>query len=449
MAGPNPNANGQTSSQIDAEALTPMSVVGSIVRKMKEDYSPDSGEAPTQFAFPLLPLADSIGPLNSGGGKKDSGSLGMGEGKPVPVRIVAPIPVPVMLSQQSQAFITSLLGPINQSVAQLLVIQQARISNKANMRSNVNKKKTSKKYSKRAKTINKGRTKTTTRGEGGAEKLLRDMFGRVLAVITPLAIVGNMLNANTSAFSVFLTSMRLVGSSMGMVLAPVFIGLSAIMYALSENIAADLIPNLENLYQNVLTGFAEAVDAATEIVNSFDDSVALATEELVRFPLGLKAWIAKITGDKPEADRLTKQLVTMDTIIAERQKKREEQSKLSPEEKRIQEEISRRTDKYLSELQAGNKDAKLDFSDLKDPKNKVKDDPNSFRSKFIEGLKLSVEELRRSTMPQAQQHSITGASRAAQMAAFNQSPFEMKMLQNMTQVINALERAAGKIGMSN
>jgi len=251
-------------------------------------------------------------------------------------------------------------------------------------------------------------------------KPITETMGKVVDALNPVTIAAKALNAQSSGFSVFKSAIDVLATTLGSLLLPFFVVLSAAVLSLSDMLFAKIIPGMGDFYEKVIVGGAKALEALFEDIKKFFTN-------LFTFITRLKGAIFG-KGTHAAAD------ATIEAATGKRPGDKQ-QGILPP-----------KPDKNVDALAEKAANGAVKGRDLqKRQGNQDPQKPTTFKEGFDKGLKLVVQELRTNVGPKAQSMGIADASRSAQMAALNASPFEAKKLEMMTQILNTLGEAAEKM----
>lgn len=261
------------------------------------------------------------------------------------------------------------------------------------------------------------------------------IFAKVAGALAPLALLGVALGSGTSGFGVFMTAIKLLGSVLGALLLPIFVVLSAAVYSVATYLMDALLPVLGDYYALVIGAATQAVDVLSaafetaktvilifaEVVGSTIQTMFALGEAVVTaivdFAKKYGLAIAHLSGMGGVAGLGTAGAnafrgsaagdlgASIATLFKEKMKEADMDRKLG--------------------ARGGKGDQTLG-------------------GRFQEGLTATIQELRRSMGPQAQTFGIAQASRQAQLAALNISPFESKMLKFSFDVLQKMDEAIAK-----
>lgn len=257
--------------------------------------------------------------------------------------------------------------------------------------------------------------------------LLSTLVGKITVALAPLALLGAAIGSPTSGFGVFLSAVKLLGGTLGAVLLPGFLALSALVYAVSGYISESLLPVLKDWYQAVIDHaisaaqlFEAALVYAVRKVREFGEWLGKFNKEVGEDandePLG---WISRnnpiriLTGMTPEEIR-------------------ERRAAAARGEKPPETEFGRILEDIRARGKAGDKAGGQPA-------------PGGFVGRFLEGLRASMDEFRFQNAPPARFVAGSDLYREAQLAAVNVSPFEKKAQDFMGQVLQVLDEIAGNL----
>lgn len=135
------------------------------------------------------------------------------------------------------------------------------------------------------------------------QQFFSGLFLRVAGLLGPLALLYTTLNSNSSGMQVFFTSIKLVGTILGGLLAPVFLVLTAATYAVAAMLAERLLPRLGEYYE-WLTRQMPELQKSEDILTGAFEALAIAAESVQESLEMLEEWIADMVGEDV-ADVLT------------------------------------------------------------------------------------------------------------------------------------------------
>jgi hypothetical protein len=315
-----------------------------------------------------------------------------------------------------------------------------------------------------------GRSRTTRGRASSAGDALASLVRPLMAIAGPLAVFASILQAGNSGFKLLMTAVQLLAASLAPILLPVVFMIAVAFAMLGEMIWQKLLPHLEAWMTLVISNLIPVVEG---LVKGF----AAAIDFLARFAQGLRtageklgSWIAEKLGFKDPDKMPGVAPVMIQGARREDPSKRNtlprgtDKSQLGGMAGFTQEqldEIARQSGSMkpkagglLGAITAAGQ-AKAAAGDTptggsgslaaslaaaaKAGEAKPGGAPGGGKAGVGEMMKDMVTELRNKLSPQAQFTQLTQIGRQVQMAAF-QSPFEAKMLERMTQSVNALDK---------
>lgn len=268
-------------------------------------------------------------------------------------------------------------------------------------------------------------------GEGQLSKIFGIFEQKLFGVLAPVAIAATVFASATTGMGVFLGAIKILGSTLGLILAPGVMALSALILTLSDYIQDALLPNLESWYTAVLT-FAIGgiewlekayVDAANAVLD-FASEALKAGSELMLFA-GYVAFVTaelkRRLGDNAGAEA--------DTASGKRFI-------------RAGVEMQGQSDMEHLVRTALFKRLGIPVDETGKPIPLV---AGQFTERFQKNLRKSTDEMAFQNMPKSQSTSLAGANMAAQMASIQMSPFEREQLKLSALQVDILNRVVAKI----
>lgn len=262
-----------------------------------------------------------------------------------------------------------------------------------------------------AKRLSKGMSSTGTDAGKQVAALLKSPMIALGAALTPLAMAATVINSTLSGFQLVTASIKVFAATVAPVLMPFFFLLAAGLTYLSDKIWQDIAPALQSWYQTIITHLAPAVatiidafTAAARAINALfgssphkiEKQAADLEEMMTRGLQPLLTGAGNFTGSKGAGGSFD-----------------------GPPPSSI-------------ELIAGGV-AKAVFGG-------GGGGGNNPLSGFGAAMKDVLKEFQSQMGPRASFSGLAQASRNAQLAALNSSPFEVKVLERMQHVINSLSK---------
>lgn len=244
------------------------------------------------------------------------------------------------------------------------------------------------------------------------------LSAKILAVLGPIALFGLAVTSAVSGLQPFFASLKLVGSLLGAFLAPIFITLSAAIFAVVTVFEDDLISAAQKWAELIFTKAVQAIDYMEKQAFQLGETLLQAALAALNFVREIQVGIAVLRGTDKE---LMNKGINDDPIV-------KSQKELSLALKNIRD--TRKAGGGFGEM--------MNLPFLKNMKE------GDFGKAFRDGIQNGIQEMRMSIGPQAQSSDLLGASRQAQLAALNQSPYEQKMLDLNTKILAALQQSADK-----
>ncbi len=236
----------------------------------------------------------------------------------------------------------------------------------------------------------------------------------------PLGVFAQILQSSASGLQLVAGSAKLLATSLAPILLPAAVVLSTALLAVGDAIWEEVLPNLEEFFEFVLS---TAIPAIEVLVESFIDAAGIVTD----FVNWVERQIDSLdpTTSSYSEEEIAKQIARLRAMDS------------TPDGRRV-------TDQEDTGSSGG------DFGEGSDKQRQPQSPPGSVGSKVEEraakltslGLSDTIKELRQSIGPQASFSSLTQVGQNAQLAALNQSPFEARLLLKMDQLIRAMEKFA-------
>jgi hypothetical protein len=286
---------------------------------------------------------------------------------------------------------------------------------------------------------------SNTNDRGFIENLIRASLGslltRLAAIFAPLIAFSTLLNQSTSGLQLFVGAINILAATLAPVIMPAFVLLSAALLAVSAILMDDMSPAMEQFYEWV-------GDKAVPALMEFADWIAKNVTALGQFFDSLDSSPEKF---QPWEDRLIKQIDdtidsfkglgdAIDWLI------RNSTGLINPNVGKAfagpgagpAGPVNPDQFKPNAHWEGGGEAGGGDFGGKVQPPGG--NEAARFRKEFLQGLKDTVREFERKNLPQAQLTGLVQASRQAQMAALNMSPFEQRNLQILQRVDQWLQR---------
>jgi len=276
------------------------------------------------------------------------------------------------------------------------------------------------------------RQETSTKGDKDQlDKVFKQFEAKLFGMLAPAALVATMLSSAASGLSVFIGAVKILGSTLGMLLAPGIMLLSAVILTVSDVIQSALLPNLEDWYTAVITFGLGAIDfLETQFINAANtiiDFVAAVTKAaadvygIAATLMITKAMIQQAYGD---IDGARKSVTAGIGLIR----------------KSVEMENSKQTDKMSKTI--------LDRLGIMTDEN-GKPIPLSSTGGFGDQVKKNLlkvtQEFRQENLPKAQQTGLSQAYFSAQMATLNLTPFERENLKILMIIADTMDKVAQKV----
>lgn len=291
-------------------------------------------------------------------------------------------------------------------------------------------------------------------GDGG-KGVLGSVFAGVMSgftsklilILAPLTAFATILNASTSGFKIFLSAINVFAATLGPILLPFFILLSAALLTASGYIWDALLPALKDFYTLIIIGginamqnFINWLGKAIEGLSEFADELGDAADDISDdWAFAIATIIDFFTGDNLAANLPPRK---NGAGLAEGIRWIPFGGQMPPA-----------ADGDGAGRAKGGGGFGVDAGDAKDRGRKdgkneqgTQKDGKSFIENFKDNIKLSIQEFKFQNQPKASFSGLVQASRNAQLAAVNVSPFEKVMETRMQQVITILDEVAAKLG---
>jgi hypothetical protein len=275
----------------------------------------------------------------------------------------------------------------------------------------------------------KAEAKAKDKQDKEKDQALSSLAKSLLKVLLVAEILGAVLG-DASGFRVFMGSIKVLGNVLGSVLTPIFLLGAAVILSLADIISDVLLPNLAAWYEYLFTEGIKWISTLESgvvgAVNILIDAFNLAKSGVISFARVLAAIqtnvaaVQEVTGDTEGAAatrRFSAILKTTANVL----------------------EKDGMTKKLDDKAGIGDALGKLGAKD-KDG-NPIK----NLVDRIPGNLQKVIQEFRMQNAPQSQSMSIAEASRNAQMAAFQMSPFEQKNLELLNKISDTLGQGFTKI----
>jgi len=271
---------------------------------------------------------------------------------------------------------------------------------------------------------------------GKAIEPLSAILSEISSKLDPLNILREALAAPTSGAGAFGSTIKLLGTAMSGILAPAFLGLGAGVLAFTRILEADLIPQAMDLAFQTLPAIMDAMEAGLDAtlflwqtmrefgewmssaMTVMNDNVSSPLRKNVLDPLGLD-------------------------VVGGLQKGWEDYRYLKDQGYRapkLGESGWQGPDSLGKPIQRDQNGRPITPPGMKGSSGGV-----DTGKEVARGLQTMMQEIRLQMMPKAQATDIVGASRAAQMAALNQSPLERETFQTLLNVYRKMEEGVNKM----
>lgn len=265
------------------------------------------------------------------------------------------------------------------------------------------------------------------------------LAGKIIAAILPVAVLAAAISSNVSGFKVFLGAIQVLGSVVAMALLPMFIVLGAAILMLSVYVSSKLMPVLAQWYESVATNLIPALIALGDAFKELFSVLGPAIERLQKFS-GVKerdeflksaATRGTTVGDSPVGTLLR----GMSSIINAGDKKLGyELQGHTPEGAKKLVEREKEEAKKPREIEMGGM-----FGGVVASKGKTPQD------EFLDHMQTMMDQMAHDQGPQTQRTNLIEASKAAQQAALQMSPFEQMMKDNLQKAMTMMQELINKM----
>lgn len=242
----------------------------------------------------------------------------------------------------------------------------------------------------------------------GAGKML---YSKLIEPLKPLAVLSAAMQSSVSGQSVYQGSLKMLATVVGSVLTPLFLTFAVGVHAVASYLADNFLPELEELY----TSFVKiAVGIYNKLLPTFE-LLGNMTKVLWASFKDFAAWVDKAVNG--------------------------EAAKLGPA--KPGEVAGPMRFKYGKGATgpAGDSDGNGSASGAAGAESKPTESP----SRIGQAIKDTMAEFRRANSPQAQSSGLVDAYKRSLMGAMTLSPYEQKMLTWQQQIVNSMEKVAGKV----
>lgn len=290
---------------------------------------------------------------------------------------------------------------------------------------------------------------------GGAMNLIGAKFAMIMG---PMAILSQVLSANTSGFQILGSAVKLLAATIGPILLPVIAVLAAGFVDVADRMWEDMAPALEGFYELVVGALLPAIAAIVDAFEAGADFFNRQIEALTPTERTHEESIDMVKQMRGAGydDAAIEAAGFGDTLRAMEAAERNGGRPVDPRNPTGRGDYddptasatagtagdygdaAETTPEYDAEVAAQRKKFRED--------NIREAERGGPRSRTGEAFSEVVREMRASFGPKAQFSGISQLSRSAQLAAINQSPFEAKMLDRMTKALEALERIDSNTG---
>lgn len=270
-----------------------------------------------------------------------------------------------------------------------------------------------------------GAAKVGAAAIGGIEKLLGGMFGKLMLVLGPIALLASVIQSNLSGVQLVMSAFKLLGATLAPILLPIMILLATGITEVSDRIWHDLEPALGDFYKFIFGALLPAVSA---LVDAFMVAAAIFDGEArKRIAREMGRDLSGERAAELEAERKRVMAIPSSQAEGAAIEAAERAGETAPEPTPYTGAPA--GSPGTKAATAGTKGS--DTGGLLGGKASA-----STRSALSEVLR----EFRMSVTPKASISGLTDVGKNIQLAGLNQSPFEAKMLERMQGVLGALGR---------
>lgn len=270
------------------------------------------------------------------------------------------------------------------------------------------------------------------------ESLFNQLAQQLTRYLSPVAMMSRAIESQTSGSSVTAKSASLLGNVLGMVLAPAFIFLSAVLMTLAAELAGPISSAVAKFGGVALDKGIQAVElfaavcgyAYEKAMQLADGFAAVAKSPLFHAILmasGATGWAILSATNSP--GKAAGQVAGVAPYI-----------------------VAGVAGKVISQdfkgyLERTGRNNLIDGSPNNGPRSEGggNDPSRSLRLSLLNGLRLSVAEMRRQVGGQAQATELGSVQRSAQLAAMNTSPIDVEILKVQQQNLKNLERILAEL----
>lgn len=284
-------------------------------------------------------------------------------------------------------------------------------------------------------------------GSGKGIPVLSDIFKqfevKLFALLAPAALVATMLTSVTSGLGTFVSVIKLIGNTFGVLLFPVIALAASVLMTFNDALLNMILPNLEDWATAIL-------DGGIKIIDWLAQTMVYAANQAIRFGRSLaesESFIYKFIGTFTALNG--QMLQTIANLIDETMGGLKGLANTD----RIRRVGAGLENAGAAVYQAG-KGVKEDAPALQKFESIIKQlglengMPN-FTGAFTGGVRGNLDkfmtEFKFQNMPKPQQMSIGQANLNAQMATFQMSPFERDQLKLMQNLVDTMQRVLQKI----
>lgn len=281
-------------------------------------------------------------------------------------------------------------------------------------------------------------------GKGGSDvPVLSDIFKqfetKLFAVLAPAALMATILTSATSGLSTFISVVKMIGNTLGMVLFPVIALAAAVLMTFNDMLLSVLMPNLEEWATAVITGGLDAIDTFGRAVVDFAQQIA-GMGNAVR---STEAALYKFVGTMLVASG--QMLTAFNNLLRDSSKGMiglpQEFKAIAKNNMRMGKsmyDIGERKDNQSGEVGEWESIAtKLGTG--------IADKLPGFKQGVVGNLGKFLDQVKFENAPKSQQMGLAQANLNAQMASFQMSPFEREQLAKMQQMIEIMYQVYRKV----
>lgn len=276
------------------------------------------------------------------------------------------------------------------------------------------------------------------------------------AVLGPLALLASVVQSAGSGFQVLATSVKLFAATISPILLPVVAVLAAALIDLSDKLWSQLLPKLESWYTFIvgsllpaLRSMADAFISAATVIKNLSEVAGIAGDKLQSGAKWLGDQIHSgaeaIFGKSPEGNTGSawNGMLPGDLrgLLTRRGRVGDTAAGAASGGVAGSGESPDWFGRVMNNINISSKPGGI-FGSVGPTIGAVLAGatPPAPKGSEPSAMQLVIQEMRRSNGPQASFSSLTQASKNAQLAALNQSPLELKMLERLTQSLETLEK---------